>query len=650
MLREVLQTYPQPIAQAYGRVVRSIPSNSRLDAILRTAEVTARYVAGLGIASYAARDDEETEPPASFVDFRGNLAFGSFVNVAKEAARLATRHPLAPVLSQTLLKKTSPFEDHLDVLLRLRNDLGHDLRTLNEGRAAQILDGRQPDYLDGQRPEDMLEALLLSASPICALPLVFVGEVSWGADRFDATCLFVMGEGEPVPEVLHVGSAPPFPTVERLYVGARDGMLPVHPKLLWDYEPARATQSVYIVDRLMDDADEIGYRSVSAEGQPMSPPPPSDLLPLLEGSTHVDVCEFALHDGRQLSELWWDRRDAILSGQDGRVRTVDWGAFDGATLAWYSTLLGTRHELPAGSPAHNTRDVLLDGRGEVNEEELRQLHLLFGRGEDVGRTIKRPVVDLRVRLTEEGRWDAREEVRDNVLVALRRAVDFLAQHDPGVNEELQAEGLQETVGSADYLAAREALVNLFAHQDYGDERLAGQIELVPYQSTFINAGHALINEDELLEGGNLSRNPLIARALKLIGFAELAGSGLRELDRTWRLAGRPRPRFRSDRDANRFRLTLDSRAIEPGADEFWLARLGVEVSPEEGDLLRALADAEGGLTREGLAERAGTDEEAVAPTVRRFVVQGLATEQGGRVVLRPDLVELVQQDRDADDE
>ncbi len=69
--------------------------------------------------------------------------------------------------------------------------------------------------------------------------------------------------------------------------------------------------------------------------------------------------------------------------------------------------------------------------------------------------------------------------------------------------------------SADYIAMRECLVNLFIHQDYGDARTAGQIEITPDRAMFFNAGKSLVDDPALAEGGrSQSRNPLISRALR----------------------------------------------------------------------------------------------------------------------------------------
>ena len=83
---------------------------------------------------------------------------------------------------------------------------------------------------------------------------------------------------------------------------------------------------------------------------------------------------------------------------------------------------------------------------------------------------------------------------------------------------------------------REALVNLFIHQDYADKKAAAQVDIAPGVVTFFNPGFSLVGRDELPVGvKSQSRNPLIARALRLIGFAELAASGLRNLN----ASGRP---------------------------------------------------------------------------------------------------------------
>ena len=89
---------------------------------------------------------------------------------------------------------------------------------------------------------------------------------------------------------------------------------------------------------------------------------------------------------------------------------------------------------------------------------------------------------------------------------------------------------------------REALTNMFIHQDYADQRSCARIIIRPDETEFFNAGYSLTAVERLEEGGaHQARNPLVARALRLMGFAEIAGSGLRVLHAAWRGARRPPP-------------------------------------------------------------------------------------------------------------
>jgi hypothetical protein len=98
------------------------------------------------------------------------------------------------------------------------------------------------------------------------------------------------------------------------------------------------------------------------------------------------------------------------------------------------------------------------------------------------------------------------------------------RHLGGVHPE--ATDLSRNDGSPDYLAMREALTNLFIHQDYADQRSCARIAIRPNETEFFNAGYSLTAVDRLEEGGaHQARNPLVARALRLMGFAEIAGSG-----------------------------------------------------------------------------------------------------------------------------
>jgi len=190
---------------------------------------------------------------------------------------------------------------------------------------------------------------------------------------------------------------------------------------------------------------------------------------------------------------------------------------------------------------------------------------------------------------------------------------------------------------------RECLVNLFIHQDYGDARTAGQIEIAPDRAMFFNAGKSLVDDPALAEGGrSQSRNPLISRALRLIGFAELAGSGLREVQQAWHEARRRPPVITSDTTDNTFTLTLDWRSAPDTSDAFWREKLGVTLSSPEAQALGLSADPNG-VTINQIAAAQGLLIDDAHALAQGLVKKGLVQERDGAIYIQDHLKPLVEQ-------
>jgi len=337
----------------------------------------------------------------------------------------------------------------------------------------------------------------------------------------------------------------------------------------------------------------------------------------------------------------------------GRVsQSIEWTQFNKQTLKWYSQILKKRVNLDTltsqgievdwNNPSDAIRQILLDGRGEVIPAEVQQLTLLFGNSQEIRRQIGRDILDLRVRLSSEGRWDKREELTENLLEAMKKAVDFITQHNP--IEGLSTDNLQTSTGSADYIAVREALINLIIHQDYTDKRTVAQIELEPHRTIMVNAGASLVSEKDLMNGGtSTARNPLVARALKLIGFAELAGSGLREVSRVWRNAKRRPPIVQTEEQHNRFRIELDSRPLKIIADSFWKQRLGVTVSPEAAKILGLLSNAPAGMTLAQICSGTGADNDSAIVMCQELHKKMLIDNEFEVYRLKPHLQEFARE-------
>ena len=266
--------------------------------------------------------------------------------------------------------------------------------------------------------------------------------------------------------------------------------------------------------------------------------------------------------------------------------------------------------------------------------------MLFGKELAVRAALGREMHDFRSMSKPGPRWDKRTTGSGNILATLKAAIDFFAAH-VGLDASESAD-LTRTHGSADYIAMREALVNQFIHQDYSDSSAAAQIELTPRRAMFFNAGHSLVTEDHLADGGkSQARNPLIARALRLIGYAELAGSGIRALQHEWRRARRRPPVIESDRTGNTFALTLDWREVPNAYDKTWREKLGVQLTTEQASVLNLATDTTG-ITEHQAAAGAGLELAEAREALSYLSRQVLVEKQDDRYHLKAHLREAVK--------
>jgi predicted HTH transcriptional regulator len=253
--------------------------------------------------------------------------------------------------------------------------------------------------------------------------------------------------------------------------------------------------------------------------------------------------------------------------------------------------------------------------------------------------LRRDVMDLQVITDPQKRWDDRLLIEyANLFDTLRQAVDFLARNLRTIG--LTVDGLTSTTGAPDYIAIREALVNQFIHQDYTDQTTCARVIIRPDQTVLFNAGHSLVDVSRLEDGGSSqARNPLVARAIRLIGFAEVAGSGLRLLHSAWRGAHRAPPKIVSDRQANNFTLTLDWRALAQSHDELW-HRIGVKLSPSQAAILR-LVKSEPDATLDALIAASAMTSDAVRADLAYLELQKLLECREGQYAVAEHLREII---------
>lgn len=581
-LRRGSLVYPSPVAVACGRVLRARTAAERVNACLKASEVLARYLAAVAMASFATREDGDG---ASLSELQGDLSFGTFLTTVQEVAASKLKHPVAPLLAKGFKAKKSGGErvrgqadGALVGSLELRNDLGHELRNLDEAKAVAIEAQRSPLALLIQALEGVEELL--------AKPLFVVENQEWTPEAIVGRRLLLMGESaDPTPQHIKIDSSGGISHTNTPYVAVNKVCLPLPPSLLWGIDHRRQNFALLFIDGVEE--RRARYCTIDGNEQVVEDENVSTIQAIIGGARREPDVVILSGDGpKHLAWEWSEIRARIEESGRRQEGRVDWSSFEQSTLTWFVGLLDSETD----NPGITVQERLLDGRSHVEPDEMRQLTLLFGKPASVRSALQRDVVDLRVIDPNTMRPSERELVESaNILEALKRAVQFFANHT-GLSD-VEPEDLKQTDGSLDYLTLREVLVNLIVHQDYDDQTAAGQIEIHDEKVTVFNTGFSLVAPEKLLDGGkSQSRNPLIARALRSIGFAEISGSGIRAVHRACQQARRRAPTFESDKDANTFTLTLDWSEGAADIDTYWQTLVGAHLTEQQALVLNAIAD------------------------------------------------------------
>jgi hypothetical protein len=621
-LRQRIVTAPQPVALALGRVCRHNGNAELVESCLKAGEILARYLAALAISSFCSREDTACPVCEEVKDFRGNLSFGHFLNVLKGIARIAPSHPLQAYLTAAFGPQKDG-EIALEKLVEIRNQQGHGLATLTDARANQIL--------ERQQPLNRLVEVVKACQGLLDHPLFLLEDQHYEKKVFRGRRLLLMGDGEPTPDLIELEKG--LDETRALYLGIKGGALRLPPFLLWDMVQARASFGLYLLHRA--GAEKLEYLTVF-DDELVRPDARTDFETLRLGGLRPAE-KVLLVDGGDLFFDWIQTKKVREKAAQPNFGSIPWNVLSEATLKWYENLL-KGSEKPK-KPGSMMVKALLDGRDILSTEEIHQIVILFGKEKAVAALVRRAIVDCRaLNQDSEKRWDERKESLANLLDSLRVAIDFFSRH-VGI-DGATIDGLQATAGSADYIAMREALVNLFIHQDYTNAAVAGQVEIREDRAMFHNAGMSLVSSEALVDGGkSTARNSVISRALRLIGFAELAGSGLYAVHKAWRKARRCPPKIESNAEANTFTLTLDWRPLAENVDEFWKQKLGVKLSAEQAGILSLLATPEL-FTLDQIASSTGLYLSEAEAATDYLKLQGLITESEGKFALRQDLAVL----------
>jgi len=628
-LRSAALTNPQPIAVSASQVLRSRTSAETVDACLKAGEVLARYLASLVLSSYSVRDDAENN--ASFFDsigLDGSLAFGKYLAVVQKGASAPFKHPIAPYINPFAPKKKGKgsADEALTDLLELRNRIGHNISAMSEAKAHSVLANDKPHLELGK--------VLTALQGVLSLPLFVVEAQQLAKGQIIGRVLWLMGDSQD-PEPIELCMDRGLHEVKQPYISCNGQALQLWPCLIWKILTRREAFGLMLVDGVGD--KELSYQALDGWKASANGASVSYLKSTMAGDTRNEE-HIALINGKTLDQHWSVEKRLRIEAAAQIEGSIPWQDLDQDTIRWYADRLGSED---SEDPVALIEERLFDGRDRFFEHEVVQSLLLFGTEDVVRQALRREMLDLRARTTEDERWDERVTGSENVLVSLRQAVDFFARY-VGM-EDASMEDLTATSGSADYLAMREALVNLFIHQDYADASAAAQVELQPLTAVFFNTGFSLVDDARLKSGGrSQSRNPIIARALRLIGFAELAGSGIRALQRAWNQEARVPPQFKSDREANTFTVLLDWRASESVYDKEWMDRLGVKLSGEHVQILE-LACAHEGITKSQLLDLIGQFPDNIQTALGHLQTQGLIDEQNGVYRTKEHIREMIEE-------
>jgi ATP-dependent DNA helicase RecG len=234
------------------------------------------------------------------------------------------------------------------------------------------------------------------------------------------------------------------------------------------------------------------------------------------------------------------------------------------------TLAGYRRYLELRAPSHHFLKLddieFLVKIGALKENRLTVAGLLlFGKEESIFSRF--PAFELSIyRMPEnpdsETRWLDRKIYNLNIIETYLEGLAYLKQFIP-MPFMMADDGVTRLEMVPSYITIREALANLLMHRDYFDTGIPA-VRIYQDRIVFRNPGASLLSMNEMLyEAETVPRNPVIARAFRLLGWAETAGSGILKMQKNWQEAGFPPPVIRNNQP--RYWFTLELEMKKPAA-------------------------------------------------------------------------------------
>lgn len=198
----------------------------------------------------------------------------------------------------------------------------------------------------------------------------------------------------------------------------------------------------------------------------------------------------------------------------------------------------------------------------TNKEELTMAGLLlFGKEDSIRERF--PAYELDFYLingvnwvsNDDKRWDDRKIFEKNLIRTFIEAMDLL-KSKVDIPFDISEDKITRTGEVEVVVTLREALANMLMHRDYFDN---GQSSIKFYNDRIemSNPGSAPKSIEEIIEDEvTAPRNPSIAKAFRLIGWSEIAGSGMAKIVNSWSKLGLEKPVIDNDITRHHFKLTL----------------------------------------------------------------------------------------------
>ena len=294
-------------------------------------------------------------------------------------------------------------------------------------------------------------------------------------------------------------------------------------------------------------------------------------------------------------EFLYMTRDAVDGHWDSRVfDEVDADeALDEETIHWYISLFHTLE--PQQRRIDDPVKFLRKWNFLRDTEKTPKLTyagvLLFGADQYVRRILSKPLLDYQRidrrhdQWNSYERWDDRFIFEENLFktwtglaAKYRRIADHPFRLDPTT--------LRRIDDPPDYVAFREAAINLLLHQDYGDPHRTASMKLFVDRHVLWNPGEAYTDIDRMFFPGKaIVRNPTLVDCFRRIGLSDQAGTGMGAIFSNWYELGYRHPFIDNDKQYKCFELVMEKIPFSTRKAHHLHARTGIDLTTEQSRLL-----------------------------------------------------------------